>query len=92
MQREGPKVLVYDEEFAELLDGVDESVDAGHRLDRRRSRSGPTLDSLIADNDDSNLKPPPDKPRFVILTSGTTGTPKGAQRSSPDGLARRSPR
>src|SRR5262249_31552170 len=35
---------------------------------------------------DSNLKPPPDKPRFVILTSGTTGTPKGAQRSSPDGL------
>ena len=47
---------------------------------------GPTLDSLIAENDDSNLKPPPDKPRFVILTSGTTGTPKGAQRSSPDGL------
>ena len=46
----------------------------------------PTLDSLIAANDDSNLKPPPDKPRFVILTSGTTGTPKGAQRSSPDGL------
>jgi fatty-acyl-CoA synthase len=32
------------------------------------------------------LSPPPDKPRFIILTSGTTGTPKGAQRSSPDGL------
>ena len=46
----------------------------------------PTLDSLIAGTDDSNLKPPPDKPRFVILTSGTTGTPKGAQRSNPDGL------
>ena len=25
-RREGPKVLVYDEEFAGLLDGVDESV------------------------------------------------------------------
>ena len=25
-RREGPKALVYDEEFAELLDGVDESV------------------------------------------------------------------
>jgi fatty-acyl-CoA synthase len=47
---------------------------------------GPTIDSLIAGHDDSSLKPPPDKPRFVILTSGTTGTPKGAQRSSPDGL------
>ena len=84
-RREGPKVLVYDEEFEGLLDGVDESVrrvigwtDGG--------AEGPTLESLIAENHDSNLKPPPDKPRFVILTSGTTGTPKGAQRSSPDGL------
>src|SRR6201999_2732108 len=41
---------------------------------------------LIAPGDDSDLKPPPDKARFVILTSGTTGTPKGAQRTSPDGL------
>jgi fatty-acyl-CoA synthase len=46
----------------------------------------PTLDALIASGGEGNLKPPPDKPRFVILTSGTTGTPKGAQRSSPDGL------
>ncbi len=83
--REGPKALIYDEEFAELLEGVDGNVkriigwtdgDAG----------APTIDSLIAENDDSDLKPPPDKPRFVILTSGTTGAPKGAQRSSPDGL------
>ncbi len=85
MRREGPKALVYDEEFAALLDGVDESVErivawADDDTDAR------TLDSLIAANDESNLKPPPDKPRFVILTSGTTGTPKGAQRSSPDGL------
>src|SRR6201999_1603316 len=41
---------------------------------------------LIAPGDESDLRPPPDKARFVILTSGTTGTPKGAQRSSPDGL------
>jgi fatty-acyl-CoA synthase len=84
-ERESPTVLVHDEEFAGLLDGVDERV--------RRvvgwtdgEAEGPTIDSLIAANDDSNLKPPPDKPRFVILTSGTTGSPKGAQRSSPDGL------
>jgi acyl-CoA synthetase (AMP-forming)/AMP-acid ligase II len=84
-RREGPKVLVYDEEFTELLDGVDGAVQrvvgwADGEPDV------PTLDSLIASAEDSDLKPPPDKPRFVILTSGTTGTPKGAQRSSPDGL------
>jgi fatty-acyl-CoA synthase len=85
MRREGPKALVYDEEFAGLLDGVDESVARIVGWTDGTSEEQ-TLDSLIAAGDDSNLKPPPDKPRFVILTSGTTGAPKGAQRSSPDGL------
>ncbi len=85
MRREGPKALVYDEEFAGLLDGVDAAV-APIVAWSDGAPAGPTLDSLIVANDDSDLKPPPDKPRFVILTSGTTGTPKGAQRSSPDGL------
>ncbi|HEX9966558.1 MAG TPA: acyl-CoA synthetase [Solirubrobacterales bacterium] len=84
-RREAPKALVYDEEFADLLEEVDESVIRVVGW-ADGDRDAPTLDSLIAANDDSHLKPPPDKPRFVILTSGTTGTPKGAQRSSPDGL------
>ena len=84
-RREGPKALVYDEEFAGLLDGVPEDVQRVVGWSEGESE-GETLDSLIASADDANHKPPPDKPRFVILTSGTTGTPKGAQRSSPDGL------
>jgi acyl-CoA synthetase (AMP-forming)/AMP-acid ligase II len=87
MRREGPKALVFDEEFGDLLAAVDPGVRrivAWH--DGAPPAGATTIEQLIADGDDSNLQPPPDKPRFVILTSGTTGTPKGAQRTSPDGL------
>ncbi|HVQ59320.1 MAG TPA: acyl-CoA synthetase [Solirubrobacterales bacterium] len=87
-RREGPKALVYDAEFAGLLKGVEDKVDRVVAwCDEDEGAAGEvTLEQLIAAGDEANRKPPPDKPRFVILTSGTTGTPKGAQRSSPDGL------
>jgi fatty-acyl-CoA synthase len=87
MKREGPKALVYDEEFTDLLAGVEPSVRrivAWH--DGTPDAGVTTVEQLIAAGDPSDLAPPPDKARFVILTSGTTGTPKGAQRTSPDGL------
>ena len=84
-RREAPKALVHDEEFTELLGGVDDSV-ARIVAWADGDSEAVTLEQLIAAGEETDHKPPPDKPRFVILTSGTTGTPKGAQRSSPDGL------
>jgi acyl-CoA synthetase (AMP-forming)/AMP-acid ligase II len=79
-EREGVDVLIYDEEFA----GV---VDAGGG-DRQRvvsygsSGGHATLDNLVANNSDAEPEPPSRHGRTTILTSGTTGTPKGAQRSA----------
>jgi acyl-CoA synthetase (AMP-forming)/AMP-acid ligase II len=86
MKRESPAALIYDDEFADLLDVEDQ--DTLRFVGWSEGASGdPTLDQLIdAVDDDSDLSPPEEAGRYVILTSGTTGTPKGAQRESPSGL------
>ncbi|MEA2287517.1 MAG: hypothetical protein QOJ21_3560, partial [Solirubrobacteraceae bacterium] len=45
-----------------------------------------SLEDLIDRGDPSDVTPPPDKGRVIILTSGTTGSPKGARRRQPDSL------
>jgi acyl-CoA synthetase (AMP-forming)/AMP-acid ligase II len=86
-EREKPKALVYDSEFAGLI------KQAGKRRKRYNSWHDPgdkvkdaRVEDLIAEGDTSGLEPPPEKGKAVILTSGTTGTPKGASRSQPKSL------
>src|SRR5262249_9815942 len=47
------------------------------------SSADPMLEELIAAGDEAELKAPAEHGRTVILTSGTTGTPKGAARKQP---------
>ena len=46
----------------------------------------PTLESLIERGDTASLGAPAEQGRAIILTSGTTGTPKGASRSMPKSI------
>ena len=84
-KREGVKALIHDAEFAEILESLPAmpcfvAWDDGGSV-------GPSLDDLVREGPRTDLEPPGRSPRFVILTSGTTGTPKGAQRSSPSSVA-----
>ncbi len=80
-RREGAAALIYDEEFAELTARARRgrpSVVAWHDGSSRST----TLERLIRDRAPSSVRPPGRTCRVVILTSGTTGTPKGAARAS----------
>jgi acyl-CoA synthetase (AMP-forming)/AMP-acid ligase II/uncharacterized membrane protein len=87
VKREKPTAIVFDEEFTELLEK------AGRRRkrfigwhDSTEDLKDPTLEQLIEDGDPAEPVPPAEEGRQVILTSGTTGTPKGASRSQPTSI------
>jgi fatty-acyl-CoA synthase len=89
-EREDVKVVLHDSEFSSLLDAlpadvprvltwVDEGTDPPDDV--------PMIDGIIAANGTEPL-PPPTKPGgLVVLTSGTTGLPKGAPRDKVSPLA-----
>ena len=99
VQREGADGLVYDREFAATVqeargrrvcfvadevaaagaDAADVGADAGGADDA-------SLAQLIATRVDTPLPPPGVAGRAIILTSGTTGTPKGANRPAPSSM------
>jgi acyl-CoA synthetase (AMP-forming)/AMP-acid ligase II len=78
-QREGARALVIDAEFHAL---VDERFDGPVVIawNDDELRAGTTVELLISQHDTSALPRPPVIGRTIVLTSGTTGTPKGASR------------
>jgi acyl-CoA synthetase (AMP-forming)/AMP-acid ligase II len=88
LEREQPPVIVFEEELAGLLD----QVPAGAPIARivagpgDDSAVGRSYERLATTGPADPPEPPADEGRMVILTSGTTGTPKGARLGRPGGL------
>jgi fatty-acyl-CoA synthase len=84
VERERPALLVYDEELAAQV------RDAGRSLTRLvafcetgRVAEDPLLEQWLAAESPDPLPAPGNAGRTIILTSGTTGTPKAAVRTRP---------
>jgi fatty-acyl-CoA synthase len=76
VQRETTRLLICDDEYAGLVEGAHPELGLVSEDELERLTQG-----------DPSLPPKPaEHARVIILTSGTTGTPKGATRSEPKSL------
>ncbi|MCV7089368.1 acyl-CoA ligase FadD12 [Mycobacterium interjectum] len=83
VNREGVDAVVYDEEFTETVDrALADKPDATRILAwTSDGQRGATVERLIADHAGQHPHRTGRKGRMILLTSGTTGTPKGANQT-----------
>ena len=78
-EREGVTLLVHDQEYDRLMEGIEPAH--GRVLAWTDEPGGAdTLEALIEAHAGQTPEAPGEPSRVVLLTSGTTGTPKGAPR------------
>ena len=91
--REGAKVIIYDDEYtdavklAETPIGRLRALSTNPDADKPSGSSDETLAELIARSSTEPAPKATKRSSIIILTSGTTGTPKGANRHAPPTLA-----
>ncbi|MGE5695343.1 MAG: long-chain-fatty-acid--CoA ligase FadD2 [Candidatus Sericytochromatia bacterium] len=91
--REGARLLIYDDEYTPAVSEANFELGRLRALGRNPDReepSGSTDEPLaeVVEHGNTEAAPKPSKhASLVILTSGTTGTPKGATRHTPPTLA-----
>lgn len=92
-EREGAKIIIHDDEYTKAMAqaqpelGFLRALGTNPDTDEPSESSAETLAEIV---ERSNTNPAPKASKhssIIILTSGTTGTPKGANRSTPPSLA-----
>ncbi|MEA2168185.1 MAG: fatty-acyl-CoA synthase [Solirubrobacteraceae bacterium] len=83
-EREGTRLLICDDEYYELVG--DAHPELGTIRAWTDEPADGTLEDLIARGSAEPVGKPAEHAKIIILTSGTTGTPKGASRSEPKSL------
>ncbi|BBZ37015.1 long-chain-fatty-acid--CoA ligase FadD2 [Mycobacterium conspicuum] len=92
-EREGAKVIIYDDEYTKAVSKAEPELGKLRALGTNPDSDEPsgsedeTLADLIARSSKSPAPKATKHASIIILTSGTTGTPKGANRSTPPTLA-----
>ena len=92
-EREGAKVIIYDDEYTKAVSKAEPKLGKLRALGVNPDADEPSgsTDETLADLIKRSSKSPAPKAgkhaSIIILTSGTTGTPKGANRSTPPTLA-----
>ncbi len=91
--REGAKVIIYDDEYtdavklAETPIGKLRALSTNPDADKPSGSTDETLAELIARSSTDPAPKATKRSSIIVLTSGTTGTPKGANRHAPPTLA-----
>ena len=82
VNREGVDTVIYDEEFTATVDrALADRPDATRIVAWTDGQHDLTVEKLIADHAGQQPERSGRKGRMILLTSGTTGTPKGANQS-----------
>src|SRR5258707_7018140 len=82
VNREGVDAVIYDEEFTATVDrALADRPDATRILAWNNGEHDRTVEKLIGDHLGQQPERTGRKSKMILLTSGTTGTPKGAKQS-----------
>jgi fatty-acyl-CoA synthase len=92
-EREGAEIIIYDDEYTQAVSKAEPTLGKLRALGVNPDSEEPsgstdeTLAELIARSSKAPAPKASKHASIIILTSGTTGTPKGANRSTPPTLA-----